>query len=139
MNAGTMVVEETKTLDQLISLLATGALPTAVRRKSFIVNDVPKSFPITTDENTLATILGGMLHSVVNQSMSSCIRVAATQSGSKVLIQMHDSSIRNVHALISQLQEVQPLADTIGGLFSIGEYEKTGAVGFSFMNLNSVA
>ena len=48
----------TKTLDQLVSLLATDSISKAVQRRSFIVSDVPKALPIVIDENELAAVLG---------------------------------------------------------------------------------
>ncbi|HMH31585.1 MAG TPA: hypothetical protein VK543_01070, partial [Puia sp.] len=45
-------------LHQLVGRLQTGLLQEAGSKKSIIINDVDKSIPVTTDEGTLAYIIG---------------------------------------------------------------------------------
>jgi len=125
-----------KTLDQLVSILAAGALPSAVRRKSFIVNDVPQALPLAIDENLLASILSGMLHTIVSNTGDSCVRVAAKKLGNIILVQVRHSNRLNRYDIARELKETQNLAREIGGCVSLGnKKENSTSIGFSFMNL----
>jgi|SRR5882724_10541700 len=130
-----------KTLDQLVSLLAAGSLPTAVRRKSFIVNDVPHALSITTDENMLATVLGSILHTVVCHTENSCIRIAANVYDKIVQVSMQDSSnCFNSDVVANELQQVQALAEKMGGYLSMNsKLQKVTSIAFSFPNLPQAA
>ena len=128
---------ETKTLDQLVSLLATGVLPAAIRKRSFIVNDVPKAMPIAIDEDTLASVLGGMLYSVINHTQDGCIRVSARQTGRNVEVQVNDSSIHNSETLAIELDKILALVKKMGGFVSImDKQEEPAIVSFSFENVS---
>lgn len=129
----------TKTLDQLISLLANSALPTAVQKKSFIVNDVPEKLAITADENMLASVLGSLLHTVVNHADNSCIRIGANVNGNNVLVNVKDSS-NNYYSLADDLRQVQQLAQKMSGYVSVSErHEKSVTITFSFPNIPNAA
>ena len=125
-----------KSLDELVSLLAAGALPAAVKKRSFIVNDIPEKFFISADENILATVLGSLLHTVVNHSDNSCIRIAAQKNGSDVQVNIKDSCNFTDYSVADDLLQVQQLAQTLGGYVSITNMqEKNITIAFSFPNL----
>ena len=129
-----------KTLDYLVSLLATSVLPTAVRRKSFIVNEVPGEFYISADENMLASVLSSLLHTVVTHTENSCIRIAAKEYGNVILIHVKDSSNFNNYAVASDLQQIQALAKKMGGCVSItSRREENTIIAFSFPNMPHAA
>ncbi len=129
-----------KTLDQLVSILAAGSLPAAVRRKSFIVNDVPRAMFISADENLLATVLGTILHTVINHTENSCIRIAANVFDDIVYVQMQDSCSFSSDAVAGDLQQVQTLAQKMGGHVSLNrKREKVTSIAFSFPNLPQAA
>jgi len=132
-------VPATKTLDELINLLATSALPAAVRKKSFIVNDVPEKLAIVADENMLASVLSSLLHTVVNHADNSCIRIGADVQGNNVLVNVKDSS-NNYYSLANDLELVQQLAQKMCGYISVSDrQEKSVTIAFSFPNLANVA
>jgi hypothetical protein len=125
-----------KTLDHLVSLLTTSVLPTAVRKKSFIVNEVPGELHIVTDENMLASILSSLLHTVVNHTENSCIRIAASGHGNIILVHMKESGNFNNYSVANDLQQIQSLAKKIGGCISISDRrENTTTIAFSFPNI----
>ena len=139
--ANPVAVSTKKTLDELVSLLAAGYLPTAVRRKSFIINDVPHALSITTDENMLATVLGSILHAVVSHTENSCIRIAANVYDKVVQVSMQDSGNSfNGDAIANELQQVQALAEKMGGYLSMdSKMQKITSIAFSFPNLPQAA
>lgn len=128
-----------KTLDQLVSMLATSALPAAVRKKSFIVNDVPEKLAISANENMLATVLGTLLHTVVSHADNSCIRIGANVNGNNVLVNVKDSS-NNYYSLAGALEQVQQLAQKMSGYVSVSDrQEKSVTIAFSFPNIPNAA
>jgi len=125
-----------KTLDYLVSLLATSVLPTAVRRKSFIVNEIPGEFYITADENMLASVLSSLLHTVVTHTENSCIRIAAEECGNIILVHMKDSSNFNNYPVANDLEQIQALAKKMGGCVSVtSRREENTVIAFSFPNM----
>jgi hypothetical protein len=120
-------------LNELVERLAAGILPTAVRKKSFIVNDVPAELFIDTDEDVLAAVLSSLLQTVVNHAENSCIRVTAKAYGDIIIVNITDSNTANSYAVASALPRVQPLAEKIGGYLSmIRQWEKITTITFSF-------
>ena len=129
----------TKSLDELVSLLANSALPAAVRKKSFIVNDVPEKLNIATDENMLASVLSSLLHTVVSHADNSCIRIGADVEGNNVQVNVKDSS-NNYHSVDADLQQVQMLAQKMSGYVSVSDrLEKSVTIAFRFPNMPRVA
>ena len=57
-----------KNLHQLVGVAVGNVLPAAVRRNSFIVNEVPRNFVIKTDETILSNVLDGLLSIVTSNS-----------------------------------------------------------------------
>lgn len=139
MNSQPSLIAAPKTLDCLVSLLATSVLPTAVRRKSFIINEVPHEFFIATDGNMLASILSGLLQTVVTHAENSCIRIAAEGYGNIVLIHLKDSGNFNNRPVANDLQQVQQLAKKIGGCVSISNQREEMTIAFTFPNLPQAA
>jgi len=129
-----------KTLDYLVGLLATSVLPTAVRRNSFIVNEIPGKFYIATDENMLASVLSSLLHTVVTHTENSCIRIAAKEYGNVILVHMKDSRNFNNYPVANDLQQIQALAKKMGGCVSISSRrDENTIIAFSFPNIPHAA
>ena len=129
-----------KTLKQLVDELSSGVLATAVRRGSFIVNDVPGELIIATNENMLATVLNGLMHTAVSNAENSCIRITARVYGNIILVHVLDTRKSDNHAITDMLGEMQPLAEKIGGCVTVcNQREKIITLAFSFLNLPSAA
>ncbi|MBK5269838.1 MAG: HAMP domain-containing histidine kinase, partial [Bacteroidia bacterium] len=113
--------------------------PAAVRKKSFIINDVPERLAITADENMLASVLSSLLHTVVSHADNSCIRIGANVQGSNVMVNVKDSS-NNYYSLAGELELVQQLAHKMSGYVSVSDrQEKSVTIAFSFPNLSTAA
>jgi hypothetical protein len=122
-------------LHQMVSILMASELPTAVRRKSFFVNDVPPECYISTDQQILATVIRGLLHTVVTHTTNSCIRITANCYGPIVLMHVKDSNSFNYNGIYEDLQPVQQIAGKMGGFVSItSKREDVTTITFSFPN-----
>src|SRR6266496_160314 len=103
-------------LQNLVDGLIKTLLPVAERNNTSIVNDVPSKLSIGGDENTVASVISGLLRSVINNARESCIRISAKEMyGKMVMVSVKDSNSYNTYAVACSLQDVVPLAQKIGG------------------------
>ncbi len=125
------------TIHQLVKLISTNALPSALRNNSFIVNEVPLSFQILTDENILATVLSRLLYSLINHSENGCIRITANEYDDVIFIHLKNTRFNNNEAIDSDLQHAQSYAKKMNGNVGLSRTaEKVNGIVFSFPNLH---
>ncbi len=127
-------------LNELMSRLVNSALPSAVRRKSFILNDIPENLYVSDNENMLAAVLSSLLNTVVNHTENSCIRVSAKPYGGITLVYIKDSGSLSNHTIVHQLKDLQLLVKKVGGCISIfTKRQETPSIAFSFPNMAKAA
>lgn len=127
-------------LSILISRLVSSALPTAVRRKSFILNDIPRELYIAGNENILAAVLSNLLNTVVSHTENSCVRISAKVYGGITLVYIKDSGSFNKYTVACKLQELQLLAKKVGGCISfINRITEAPSIAFSFPHVSKAA
>lgn len=126
-----------KTINHLVKMIISNALPSALRNNSFIVNDVPADLKIIADENMLANIISKLLYCLVNQSENSCIRISAKEYDDIIFIHMKSTrSINNV-AVNGDLQQAQAFAKKMNGNIGLNrEDDKITGIVFSFPNMD---
>jgi len=117
-------------VDKLIHTLS----PVAIRNNSSIVNDIPSKLDIGADENTVISVISGLLRSVINNARESCIRISAKEMYGKIVtVMVKDSNSFNTYAVACSLQDVVPLAEKIGGHLDItNERKKVTTIAFRF-------
>ncbi|MEI9806449.1 MAG: hypothetical protein WDO16_00485 [Bacteroidota bacterium] len=127
-------------LHLMVNRISTSSLPAAIRKHSFIVNDIPADIQVHTDENMLATVFGSLLNTVINHTENCCIRISAKLFGKVVLINLKESHRVSSHAFTGSIRQIQQLAERIGGTVSISS-DRTNATTLllSFTNNLSVA
>lgn len=127
-------------LHSIVSRVSASSLPSATRKYSFIINDVPADLRVNTDEHMLATVLATLLNTLIAYSENSCIRVSAKLYGKVALIHLKESPGLNNFAISPKLKEIRQLAEMIGGTVSIGNNgDKLTSIVFSFINNLSLA
>ncbi|MFI5130464.1 MAG: hypothetical protein ACHQFX_10755 [Chitinophagales bacterium] len=127
-------------LHVMVSRISASSLPSAIRKNSFIINDIPPDLQAHTDENMLAAVFGSLLNTVITHTENCCIRISAQQHGRVVLLQLKETSRINSHAFADNLRQVQKLAEKIGGTVSISNNStEAGTIVFSFVNNSSLA
>lgn len=122
-------------LHVMINRVSASFLPSATRKRSFIVNDVPADMQVNTDENMVATVFGSLLNTVISHTENSCIRISASLSGKVVFLNLKENYKLNGPEFIDKLRLSQQLAAKIGGsiVVSNGNAHSTTIV-FSFLN-----
>jgi hypothetical protein len=119
----------------IVNRISVSSIPSATRKHSFIINDIPKELEVVTDEQMLATVFGSLLNTVISHSENCCIRIAAKLYGNVVLLHLIESYRFNSSAFYGNLRQMQQLAEKIGGTISINsDRSRTTSIVFSFLN-----
>ena len=121
-------------LQSVIDKLITPLVPIAVRNNSFIVNDVPSFLKFGNDEKGVASVIDGILRSVIHNARESCIRISAQLLyGKMMVVSVKDSNSFNTYAVACSLQDVLPLAQKLGGQLDISnQRQKVTTIAFKF-------
>ena len=121
-------------LQNLIDRLIAPLVPIAARNNSFIVNDVPSFLKFGHDEKGVASVIDGILRSVIHNARESCIRVSAQLLyGKMIVVSVKDSNSFNTYAVACSLQDVLPLAQKLGGGLDImNQRQKVTTIAFRF-------
>jgi hypothetical protein len=126
-----------KTIFQLVKIIAANARPSALRHNSFIVNDIPQELIIIADENILATVLSRLIYSLVNDAEDSCIRVTAREYDDIVFVQMKGAHGIDNATIENELQQAQAYAKKMNGNIGLSREDgKVTGIVFSFPNMH---
>lgn len=106
-------------LNQLVDRLTAVFLPAAVRNQSFFLNDVPSDLAFDSNPQYIAPVVSRMIATVVNHVRDTCIRFTAKRHGNIVVLELQESGSINGFEMASELQQVNYLAERIGGYLSI--------------------
>lgn len=127
-------VQSEVALHLMINQLSISVLPSAMRRQSVVVNDIPAALHVNTDAHKLAAVLGSLLNTVVGHSNNSYIRISAKTYGNVALLHIKDNCRLNSPAFACRLVEIQQLAERIGGSVGVTSYRNgITTVAFSFI------
>ena len=125
-----------ETLNQLVSRIADNFLPVAVRNNSFFVNEVPSTLTVDHNQSWVSSVVANLFASVVNNAWDTCIRVSAKAYGYVIVMEIQESGAVSSYAMACDLQQVQALAEKIGGTLNISlNNHSTTTIAFSFPNL----
>ena len=128
-----------KSLHQLVGVAVGNVLPAAVRRNSFIVNEVPRNFVIQTDEAILSKVLDDLLSMVTSHSKHSCIRIKAKEYEDIIFVSVKDNNSLVDYKVSDNLEAVKQLARGMNGSVNIENIDKTTTILLSFPNFPKAA
>lgn len=133
-------MQENLTLQQLAARLVQSFLPVATRNKNHFINDIPDDLFIGADPELVASILSGLLGTVTKNAHESCIRISARVYGNVVLVHVKDYNNLNYLPSENGLQQLQPLAEKIGGSVGVtSQRQNVTTFAFSFPNMPMAA
>ena len=122
-------------LQEVVSRILVSCVPSASRKNSFIINDVPADMQVTTDEHMVATVFGTLLNAIITYAENTCIRVSAKFYGRVVVLHLKETHKLNSSSFAATLRQIQQLAEKIGGTVSISNNEgEATTIVFSFLN-----
>ena len=122
------------TLQNVVDSLINKLLPVARRNNSSIVNNVSPKLNLAGDLNSVASVIGGLLRSVISNARESCIQISAKELyGKMVMLSVRDSNSYDTYAVACGLQDVVHLAEKIGGHLDItSERQRVTTIAFCF-------
>ena len=123
-------------LHHLADRLVTSFLPAAIRNHNFFINEVPTGLPIEHNNEWVASVISGMIATAVSNTKDNCIRLTAKKYGYVFVFEIKSACKTNNHPLNADLQQMQRLAEKIGGCLLINtQNEEKTMMSFSFPNL----
>ncbi|MCR6718810.1 MAG: hypothetical protein NVV59_00655 [Chitinophagaceae bacterium] len=124
-----------ESLQNLVGRLTQGYLSEAAKYKNIFVNEVPSDLGIEYNHSWVCSIINGLFNTIVQHSRETCIRISARRYGYVMVLEVKESGSVNGYAMACGLQEINSLAEKIGGCLSISVQQPTTTVAFSFPNL----
>jgi hypothetical protein len=122
-------------LHQLVDRLITSFSPAALRNHIFFVNEIPVNLQVEHNNECVASVISGMITSVISDSKENCIRFTAKKFGHVLVLELAENGAAQ-HHLNADLQQMQHLAEKIGGcLFINTQSPNKTLLSFSFPNL----
>jgi hypothetical protein len=126
----------TSNLHSLTNDLIESVSSAAILNDSYFVNEIPEDLDVDTDPQLVASVLGGMLSTVGRHARGSVITVSAKIYHDVILVHVKDYNNSQNYDIYHSLQELNPLAEKIGGVIDVNSYRlKVTTVVFSFPNL----
>ncbi|THU35827.1 HAMP domain-containing histidine kinase [Niastella caeni] len=118
----------TVSLHQLVDQLMDSFIPLAVNQKSFIINDVDKSFQLHADEQVLAFVVGNLLNNAITSSQSVCIRIEAVRKPEGIQIMVRNNGSHFYSTVAHGFSQVVAAARSLGGNINIYNQRHEGTV-----------
>ena len=106
-------------LHHFVDELTLGLLPSAVGRKSLIINQIDRNLQIGSDENMLAYVLWNLLDRVISSTQNECIHIESVTEGDTTLIRVRNAGTYFYRTVCHGFREVQYAAEKLGGTISI--------------------
>ncbi len=121
-------------LKTLVGDVARTILPNAVNRYSFFVNDIAPGIQVSVDHDLLASVLSKLLQTAVAQTENDCIRISAYQQQEQVFLNVHENARCYGSDIFSRMEQMMPLAATLGGTVAVIPATQGLDLAFRFRN-----
>ena len=121
-------------LKTLVGNVARTILPNAVNRYSFFVNDIAPGIKVSVDHDLLASVLSKLLQTAVAQTENDCIRISAYQQQEQVFLNVHENGRCYGSDIFSRMEQMMPLAATLGGTVAVIPATQGLDLAFRFRN-----
>jgi len=131
----TTFTKETATarLFHLVEQLVKSSQPSIEKSHSCIINDIPEDLIIQADQDTLCSVLSGMINIAIVHAKDSCIRISAKLDEGNVMVNLRDYNRFTSYSSPYGFHHVQTLATRLGGSLAVAamrQGEKTIALTF---------
>jgi hypothetical protein len=117
-------VETQVFLSLMINQLSVSTLPSAIRRQSTIVNEIPTGLFVRADRQELAGVIAGLLQTVISHSRDSCIRISARVYDRLLQLRIEGGTRLSGHLFSTKLGEIERLAQRIGAALQVSSNQR---------------
>jgi hypothetical protein len=123
-------------LHEVVDSLVKSLPADAAGNKSFFVNEIPGHLLLGRDPQVVASLLGGLLSTVVSYAKDSCIRLSAKLYGNIILVRVNSSGDVSINGIDRYLQTLLPFAERMRGAIGFTtQRNNTTTICFGFSNL----
>ncbi|MBK5272442.1 MAG: hypothetical protein JJE22_15665 [Bacteroidia bacterium] len=122
-------------LHKCVSGVIDGLQSNITANSNSIANDVFPKLIVSTDKQTLISVLESLLHIVITNSQNNSIYVSAKVIGSITLIHIRSSNAEYNDSIGNGMQKIEQMAESIGGCLTISNNKMHGlTLAFTFIN-----
>src|SRR4030095_1209407 len=122
-------------LTDVVDNIVTTLLPKATLNKSFFVNDIPDRFNLGRNSEAIASVIGGLLSTVVSYAKDSCIWLSAKLYGDVILVHVKSSNGFYSPGIERQIRRLQLIAERNRGTVGLTAYQNhVTSLTFGFTN-----
>ncbi|MFI5129543.1 MAG: hypothetical protein ACHQFX_06105 [Chitinophagales bacterium] len=121
-------------LQQLVDIIIKKPLAGESSNKIHIQNNVAPDLYINANEDAVASVVEGMLNSMMTNAADGDIDISAKELFSNTIkLSVRDNNCYNTYAVACSLQNLVPLTEQIGGYLNItNQKQKITTIEFSF-------
>lgn len=101
-------------MQKLISHLIAKTQPNAVKKNSFVVNDVTPTHLFQSPPKTLLLVLGNLLLDIIDHTENNCIRIRTSPAGCGFLIHLTSKSVAGNKDFVICMATLQLIAERMG-------------------------
>lgn len=124
---------EQHSLKTIITRIIKSIIPVTVTKNTLLINDVPQFLTVAENKNSVVTVLSNLFTAVAAHASGTCIRVSAKAFGNVIWLQLKDQKLINTNFLTQCIQDIQPVAENIGGYVGITRHrDAETTIVFSF-------
>jgi hypothetical protein len=113
-----------KTLREITDHVASGFANKAGLQNSFFVNEIPADLGLSQDPQMYASVMSGLLSTLVYYSPNSCIRVTAKAFDHVIMVKVKDSNTSDIYGIEQAVQKFRPLAEMMRGSVHVTHQRK---------------
>lgn len=122
-------------LHKCVNQVITDFLPCAAAHSNKIINDVSPKMLVSTDKQTLTTVIARLLDTVLHNSQNNNIHVSAKLIGNITLIHIRSSNATYSDSIVSSMENTELQAEKIGGCLTISNSKLHDlTLSFTFIN-----
>lgn len=129
-----------ESLHELVTRLSSGFLSIASGNQNLFINDIPGDLAVEHNREWIASVISGMIASAVNGTRGAAIRFTAKKFGPILVLEVHESGQAETYPGTLEIQQMQNLAERIGGCLFINTQERERTImSFSFPAIPAAA
>ncbi|HLY70956.1 MAG TPA: hypothetical protein VKR53_14585 [Puia sp.] len=133
-------INEKTSLHTIVKKILQSLTSSAAEHSSLVMNDIPCTFMVDTDQQKLSSLLSIILSKIILQGKESCYRLSARQYSNTVLLSIKNTGSQAEYENKYYSEDTHELCQTLGGCISINEFHNhSTSVTFSFRSGMNVA
>ena len=120
-------------LHVVVDRISTKFLPSADSNRNYFINEIPRDLSVGVNGDWVASVIDGMIASMIDNTRNTCIRFSAKKFGHLMVLEIRESNRPKVNPDTALLQQMQEMAEKIGGCLYVGMPEEERIImSFSF-------